>query len=82
MTNDNERWRYVLESGETMVVMHGNRVVGSVVYRERWHVEILWSGPTGDIKGDFADRYQAFAFVQGVEETLMALGLYHRELKL
>jgi hypothetical protein len=81
--NDNERWHTYQQGEDAFLIIHGNRVVGSIVRREaRWHVEILWSGPSGDIKGHSKDYASALAFVNGVEQTLMALGLHHPELNI
>lgn len=84
--NDNKRWHTVQQGEDAYLILHSNRIVGSIVRREdtaKWRVEILWSGPSGDIIGDSFGQYvQALAFVQGVEQTLMALGLYHPELNL
>jgi hypothetical protein len=81
--NDNERWETMQHQDDTAVILHGSRIVGSMVRKcGRWRVEILWSGPSGDIKASFSDFFQALAFIDGVERTLMALGLHHPELKL
>lgn len=56
---------YLIDSGEV--------VVGSInKVGDRWFVEVLWSGPSGDIKGDFSDYRLALAFVEGVEKGMMA----------
>jgi len=38
----------------------------------KWLVEILWSGPTGDIKFEAENITAALAFVKGVEKTFEA----------
>lgn len=47
-------------------------VVGSIVSKSnisRWYVEIMWAGPGGDYRADFADYIQALAYVQGVSDA-------------
>lgn len=64
-----------IEPGDVLI-QNGHVIVGSIkLDRNRFFVEILWSGHGGDIKADFSDQMQALAFVRGVEETLAALGL-------
>jgi hypothetical protein len=63
-------------TGNSIVIRNGNRVVGSIVKGDicnRWFVEILWSRPGSDIKGEFASYNMALAFVEGVEKTFAAM---------
>jgi hypothetical protein len=52
-----------------------NVVAGSLcrVGDHRWHVEILWSGPTGDIKYDAASLQAAVGFIDGVARAFEAV---------
>jgi hypothetical protein len=52
-------------------IMDGDRVVGTMVAagRGRWRVEILWSGPGGDIQYETDVHASALAFILGVEAT-------------
>lgn len=70
-----------IEPGDVLI-QNGHVIVGSIKCIvgtpgrfSSWSVEILWSGPGGDIKSEFSDHAQALAFVQGVEKTITALGL-------
>ena len=61
---------------ETMALIKRdeNIVAGSICrVGHRWHVEILWSGPTGDIAYDAASLPAAMAFVAGVEQAFAAM---------
>ena len=50
-----------------------NRAIGSIVkVGTKWLVEILWSGPAGDIKFEAENITAALAFVKGVEKTFEA----------
>jgi hypothetical protein len=64
--------------GDSRLILNGDRVAGSVVRRDDnaagWHVEVLWSGPTGDITYDAPTMLAATAFIQGVEKALEAIG--------
>lgn len=65
---------------ETMVLIKRdeNTLSGSICrVRDHWHVEVLWSGPTGDIVYDAPSLPAALAFVDGVEmafEAMEAMG--------
>ena len=49
-------------------ILDGDRVVGSMVPRGKlWCVEILWSGPGGDIIYRTDTHSSAIAFILGVE---------------
>ena len=53
---------------ETMVLIKRdeNTLSGSICrVRDHWHVEVLWSGPTGDIVYDAPSLPAALAFVDG-----------------
>ncbi|HWY76672.1 hypothetical protein [Bradyrhizobium erythrophlei] len=58
----------------TVMIQDGDRDIGSIHRRAgRWHVEVLWQGPGGDLKGDFAEYASALAFVEGVQKTITAV---------
>lgn len=65
--------------GDDRLIMNGALLVGSVRLQggtmRGWRVEVLWSGPGGDITYDAPSITAAQAFVCGVERTLDALGL-------
>lgn len=70
-----------LDPGD-ILIQNGDVVVGSIrniavppLMAAAWRVEILWSGPGGDIKGGFSDYTSALAFVEGIEKTLAAFGV-------
>lgn len=66
-----ERWHTVMYSPDAYFIQRDDIVVGSIAaHGDRWHVEVLWAGPGGDIKGEFASHEMALAFVEGVEKTL------------
>jgi hypothetical protein len=47
--------------------------IGSIVKVDnKWLVEILWSGPTGDIKFEAESNTAALAFIKDVEKTFEA----------
>jgi hypothetical protein len=52
-----------------------NAIAGSIgrVGDHHWHVEILWSGPTGDIVYDAPSLPAAMAFIAGVEKAMEAV---------
>ena len=51
-----------------------NRAIGSIVkVGTKWLVEILWSGPTGDIKYESDSIAAAMGFIKGVEKTFEAI---------
>jgi hypothetical protein len=61
---------------ETMVLIKRdeNTLSGSICrVRDHWHVEVLWSGPTGDIVYDAPSLPAALAFVDGVEKAFEAM---------
>lgn len=75
-----ERWHTVEASPDIFLVQNGDTLVGSIARIDPampapWCVEILWLGPTGDIKGQFSEHACALSFVEGVEKTLIALGI-------
>jgi hypothetical protein len=54
-------------------ITNGNLAVGSIVkIGNKWLVEILWSGPTGDIKFESDSIAAAMGFIEGVEKTFEA----------
>lgn len=40
---------------------------------DHWHIEIPWSGPTGDIVYDAPSLPAAMAFIAGVEKAMEAV---------
>ena len=60
-----------------------NRAIGSIVkVGTKWLVEILWSGPTGDIKFEAENITAALAFIKGVEKlSKRSLGAKHHEFR-
>lgn len=70
------RWHIEeIEPGEALI-QNGHVIVGSIKrIGVVWFVEILWSGPGGDIKTTCDEYGQVTAFVEGVEKTLAALGV-------
>lgn len=59
---------------DAILIVDGNVIVGSMARADGvWVIEILWSGPSGDIKADFKSYDAALAFVRGVEKTVVAL---------
>ena len=75
--------------GDSTVIMDGSRLVGSIAGSEpdihppgepyMYRVEVLWSGPSGDITFDTPHFERAEAFVRGVEAALNAtLGYLER----
>ena len=67
-------WFTDASNSDNILIMTGDRVIGSIIRTPtgRWRVEILWSGPTGDITGDFIEYRIALAFVEGAEKTFAA----------
>jgi hypothetical protein len=50
-----------------------NRAIGSIVkVGNKWLVEILWGGPTGDIKFESDSIAAAMGFIKGVEKAFEA----------
>jgi hypothetical protein len=50
-----------------------DHAIGSIVMvGNKWLVEILWSGPTGDIKIEAESNTAALAFIKGAEKTFEA----------
>jgi hypothetical protein len=61
---------------QTMVLIKrdDDTVAGSICrVGDHWHVEILWSGPTGDIVYDAPSLPLALAFLDGVEKAFEAM---------
>lgn len=54
----------------TVLIMRDENVLAGSIARvgDHWHVEILWSGPEGDIVYDAPTLAAALAFVDGVGE--------------
>jgi hypothetical protein len=63
--------------GDSRFILDGDRLVGSVWRRDDnaagWRVEVLWSGPAGDISYDAPTMLAATAFIYGVEKALEAV---------
>ena len=63
----------------TFVIQDNAIIVGSIAEIDnRWMVEIMWGGPTGDIQGAFGSMELARAFIEGVEKTVTAFVAAHR----
>ena len=51
-----------------------NTIAGSIGrVGDHWHIEILWSGPTGYIVYDAPSLPAAMAFIAGVEKAMEAV---------
>lgn len=64
------------------LIYSGNRLVGSMVYFhdvQKWRVEILWTGLTGDIKFETVSSAVAIGFIEGVEKAFKATNFTERE---
>jgi N-acetylglucosamine-6-phosphate deacetylase len=58
-----------------LIMRDGNTVAGSIAkVDDKWRVEFMWTGPTGDITYEATSMPAALAFVDGVEKTLDAMG--------
>ena len=59
----------------TVLIKRDENIVAGSICRagDRWHVEVLWSGPTGDIAYDAPSLAAAMAFVAGVEQAFLAM---------
>lgn len=72
--------------GVSELITDGNRVVGSCVCKptvgkeDTWRVEIMWSGPGGDIVGDFDSFEKALAFIHGVEQAFQRFAVRQVEI--
>lgn len=64
-----------LDDGTVMIKRQNGDILAGSICRidDHWHVEILWSGPTGDIVFDAPSLPAALAFVAGVSETFKAI---------
>ena len=63
----------------TFVIQDSEIIVGSIAEIDnKWMVEIMWGGPTGDIQGVFGSMELARAFIEGVEKTVTAFVAAHR----
>jgi hypothetical protein len=64
-----------VDESMTLIKRDENIVAGSICRAgDHWHVELLWSGPTGDIAYDAPSLPAALAFVAGVEKAFEAMG--------
>jgi hypothetical protein len=64
----------------TLLIKRDENVLAGSICRVgdlHWHVEILWSGPTGDIVYDAPSLAAAKAFTAGVEQTFEAMAALH-----
>lgn len=67
-------WEVVELTPETYLIQNGHVIIGSMSRSgDRWLIEILWSGPSGDIKGDYASHSHALAFIEGAKKTMFAM---------
>jgi hypothetical protein len=63
-----------IDATTVLIKRDENLVAGSIGrVGDHWHVEILWSGPTGDIVYDAPSLPAALAFVAGVEKAMEAI---------
>jgi hypothetical protein len=59
---------------DTVLISRETTVAGSICrVGDHWHVEILWSGPGGDIMHDAPSLPAAMSFVAGVERAFEAV---------
>lgn len=67
-------WKISELTPETSIIVRDPEIlVGSIArIDDRWMVEIMWGGPTGDIQGEFDSLPRALAFIEGVEKALVA----------
>lgn len=64
-----------LDETTVLIKRDENTIAGSIGrVGDHWHVEILWSGPTGDIVHDVPSLPAALAFIAGVEKAFEAMG--------
>ena len=64
-----------LDEATVLIKRDENLIAGSIArIGDHWHIEILWSGPTGDIVYDAPSLPAALAFVAGVEKAFAAMG--------
>lgn len=58
----------------TFLIQDGHVTVGSIAkVDDKWLVEILWSGPTGDIQFQSPSMAVALGFIEGVEKAFAAI---------
>ena len=64
-------WEIKWNGRTEATILDEQRVVGSIdqVF-QTWRVDVLWSGPGGDISFEAASVQHAEAFVRGVEQTM------------
>lgn len=66
-------WR-VEGHGDDLMILDGSRLVGSMRKQAPgWRIEVLWSGPSGDITFHAATMPEALAFLAGVEKAFTAM---------
>ena len=67
-------WR-VEGKGDDLMILNGSTIVGSVRKQARagWRIEVLWSGPSGDINFHAMTMSEALAFIAGVEKAFTAM---------
>lgn len=67
-------WEVVELTSDTFLVQDGHVIVGSMAHADgKWMVEILWSGPSGDIRFSGTTKIGALAFIEGVQKTTLAM---------
>jgi hypothetical protein len=65
-----------IDATTVLIKRDENAVAGSIArVGDQWHVEILWSGPTGDIIYDAPSLPAATAFIDGVAKAFEAMGM-------
>ncbi|WP_441267923.1 hypothetical protein AB7G19_16260 [Bradyrhizobium sp. 215_C5_N1_1] len=64
------------EVDDNAVLIKCDEIIAGSIARigEHWRVEVLWTGPTGDIVYDAPSLPAALAFIAGVEKTMETLG--------
>ncbi len=73
------RWNTKQIGSESYLIECGDVVMGSIVLvqHQKWTVEIMCAGDSGDITADFSTYENALVFVQGVEAGLSRTGYLH-----
>jgi len=59
----------------TVLIRRAESAIAGSIGRvgDHWHIEILWSGPTGDIVYDAPSLPTAMALIAGVEKAMEAV---------
>lgn len=72
-------WNTREVSRTTTLIECGNVLIGSIVQNEAktFNIEIMWSGPGGDLTSETPNYLCALSFIEGVEKMMMRLGVGH-----